>query len=256
MNGEILKKYEESWDFKIPPHMSIIIRVDGKRFSKSTKHLQKPFDNVFHSIMDTTAIDVAKEIDGCKLAYIQSDEITFILNNVDNQTLYLNGRIQKIASIVAANMSIKFYRNFMQFILEYQDKVQENLELYSEEELATVNNRISSLWKFLDESPIFDARVFVMPIEEEIEILINRQNNSINNSILSAAQHYLGKDICEGLKKNDMIIRLANEGYDINDVLTDRDKLGAFVFRNDEDGWVVQVATRFTREEEECNTES
>lgn len=256
MNGEILKKYEESWDFKIPPHMSIIIRVDGKRFSKSTKHLQKPFDNVFHSIMDTTAIDVAKEIDGCKLAYIQSDEITFILNNVDNQTLYLNGRIQKIASIVAANMSIKFYRNFMQFILEYQDKVQENLELYSEEELATVNNRISSLWKFLDESPIFDARVFVMPIEEEIEILINRQNNSINNSILSAAQYYLGKDVCEGLKKNDMIIRLANEGYDINDVLTDRDKLGAFVFRNDEDGWVVQVATRFTREEEECNTEN
>ena len=113
MNGEILKKYEESWDFKIPPHMSVVIRVDGKNFSKLTSHLLKPFDNVFHSIMDTTAVDVAKEIDGCKLVYTQSDEATFILNNVDNQTLYFNGRIQKIVSIVAANMSIKFYKNFM-----------------------------------------------------------------------------------------------------------------------------------------------
>lgn len=256
MNGEILKKYEESWDFKIPPHMSVVIRVDGKNFSKLTSHLLKPFDNVFHSIMDTTAVDVAKEIDGCKLVYTQSDEATFILNNVDNQTLYFNGRIQKIVSIVAANMSIKFYKNFMQFILQYQDKVQENIEMYSSNEIEAVNNRISSLWKFLDEDPIFDARVFVMPVEEEIEILINRQNNSINNSVLSAAQHYLGKKVCEGLKKNDMIIRLANEGHNIDDILTDRDRLGAIAFKDDEEGWISQVATRFSREELECNTKN
>lgn len=256
MNGENLKKYEESWDFKIPPHMSVVIRVDGKNFSKLTSHLLKPFDNVFHSIMDTTAVDVAKEIDGCKLVYTQSDEATFILNNVDNQTLYFNGRIQKIVSIVAANMSIKFYKNFMQFILQYQDKVQENIEMYSSNEIEAVNNRISSLWKFLDEDPIFDARVFVMPVEEEIEILINRQNNSINNSVLSAAQHYLGKKVCEGLKKNDMIIRLANEGHNIDDILTDRDRLGAIAFRDDEEGWISQIATRFSREELECNTKN
>ena len=256
MNKEILKKYEESWDFKIPPHMSVVIRVDGKNFSKLTKNLVKPFDNVFHSIMDTTVIDVAKEIDGCKLVYTQSDEATFILNNVDNQTLYFNGRIQKIASIVAANMSIKFYKNFMHFILEYQDKIQENTQLYSESEIESINTRISSLWKFLDEDPIFDARVFVMPLEEEIEILIDRQNNLINNSILSAAQHYLGEKVCEGMKKNDMIIRLANEGYNIDDILTERDKLGSIAFKDEEEGWISQVATKFSEEESECNTKN
>ena len=94
------------------------------------------------------------------------------------------------------------------------------------------------------------------PLEEEIEILIDRQNNSINNSILSAAQHYLGEKVCEGMKKNDMIIRLANEGYNIDDILTERDKLGSIAFKDEEEGWISQVATKFSEEESECNTKN
>lgn len=256
-NSEILKKYEDSWDFKIPPHMSVIIRVDGKNFSRITKELNKPFDPVFHAVMDNTMVEVSKEIDGCKLAYCQSDEVTFILNNVDNQTLYFNGRIQKIVSIVAASMSVKFYRNLMQYILEYQDYVQDNIDNYSEEDIKKLNDRVSILWRILDECPIFDARVYVMPNDEEIDILMSRQFNSLNNSILSVGQQYLGKKTCEGLSKNNLIIRLANEGYDIDEILTDRDKYGSIAFKDEEGKWTVQVAAPFNMEvDKECNTET
>lgn len=249
INSDIIKKYEDSWDFRIPPHMSVIIRVDGKNFSRITKDLNKPFDQVFHAIMDTTMVDVAKEIDGCKLAYCQSDEITFILNNIENQTLYFNGRIQKIVSIVAANMSTKFYKNFMQYILEYQDYIQASIDTYSEDDKKILNDRITVLWKILDECPIFDARVFVVPNEEEIDILMSRQYNSINNSILSLGQYYLGNKTCEGLSKNNLIIRLANEGYDVDELLNDRDKYGSVAFKDTEGKWIVQVATPFVRED-------
>lgn len=241
-----INKYEEVWDFKLPPHMTTIIRVDGKNFSRVTSHLNKPFDAVFNAVMDMTVCEVAKEIQGCKLAYCQSDEASFIVTNVEDQTPYFNGRLQKIASIVAAKMSVCFYKNFMHFILEYQNSCSENTDKLSEEDIKIINDRISNLWKVLDENPIFDARCFVIPAEEDILVLKARQKNAENNSILAVGQHYLGKKTVENLKRNDIVIRLMNAGYLIEDVLLDRDRYGSIIFKDEENGWISTTATDFS----------
>jgi len=250
-----MKEYEDIWNFKLPKHNTIIIRVDGKRFSKLTTVLNKPFDATFHTIMELTAIDVAKQIDGCKMAYCQSDEVTFILNNYGTQTPYFDGRIQKISSIVAANMTVNFYTNYLAYILEYQENLDNNLSKYSEEDVKVLSERISNLWKFLNQKPIFDARCYIVPSDEEIDVLIERQNSSINNSILSIGQYYIGKKEVEGLKNNEIIDILKNNSYNIEDILTDRDKYGAIIYKDAEIGWTSQVATRFLRESDDKSLE-
>ena len=77
--GERMKMYEHVWRHKLIRRMPVIIRVDGKAFHTFTKGLNKPFDDIFMDAMQATAEYLVREIQGCKFAYVQSDEICLII---------------------------------------------------------------------------------------------------------------------------------------------------------------------------------
>ena len=67
----------------LPPRTPIVIRVDGKAFHTLTKNFYRPFDYKFIDSMVMAALALFREMQGCKMAYIQSDEASFVLTDYD-----------------------------------------------------------------------------------------------------------------------------------------------------------------------------
>ena len=71
-----MKSYEDSFRHYLPKRMPIIIRLDGCHFSSYTNGSNKPFDQNLNDVMNETAKELCGNIQGSKLAYVQSDEIS------------------------------------------------------------------------------------------------------------------------------------------------------------------------------------
>ena len=71
--------YEVRTRTYLPRRTYTLIRLDGRSFKTYTKDLKRPFDLGLVEDMDNTAIYLCKNIQGAKLAFVQSDEITIVL---------------------------------------------------------------------------------------------------------------------------------------------------------------------------------
>jgi len=172
-----MKQYENAADVRLVRRLPVIVRIDGKKFSKYTKRLkvEKPFDSRFLEAMKNTAIALAKNVTGCVFCYTQSDEISLILRN--DQSLesepFLNNRVQKITSILASMATGWFNR----FITNINDNENSNCFSQHPRELSPA---------------FFDARAYVVPSIEEVKnYLIWRQQDCTRNSILNATYYGL-----------------------------------------------------------------
>lgn len=115
--SERMKVYERAQSTSAMRKTPLIIRVDGKAFHTLTKNLcspSEPFDSRFISAMNRACVSVAEQMQGFKLAYVQSDEATFCLTDYDNveSQPWLGYRVQKLVSISAALMSVAFNKYF------------------------------------------------------------------------------------------------------------------------------------------------
>lgn len=166
--GNRMKAYEEAYDSKIIRRLPIIIRVDGRNFSRLTQKIKRPFDPVMMDIMAHTMLHSAMEIEGTVFAYQQSDEITFVLKNdqsLESQPWFGN-RVQKMIGVASSIATLAFYK--------YLSSLEIKPDLVGD--------------------PIFDARVFAVPSAlETVNCLIWRQQDCIRNAITNAAQAELGK---------------------------------------------------------------
>ena len=81
--GDRMKKFEDSFRYHLPIRMPVIIRVDGCHFHSYTKKCKRPVDQGLIDCMDETAKYLCANIQGCQLAYVQSDEISLLLNNCE-----------------------------------------------------------------------------------------------------------------------------------------------------------------------------
>lgn len=127
--------------------------MDGKAFHTFTQGLKKPFDDILIETMQETARSLCADIQGCKLAYTQSDEITLLLTDyekIDTQG-WFEYNIQKMCSI-------------------------------SCEELINKRTYITKLKEKFNKA-LFDSRVFTLPKEEVCNYFIWRQQDAIRNSI-------------------------------------------------------------------------
>ena len=66
--GDRMKGYENIERRYLLRRAPVIIRVDGKSFHTYTKGFERPFYRPFREAMERTALDLANEISGCKLA--------------------------------------------------------------------------------------------------------------------------------------------------------------------------------------------
>ena len=108
--GDRMKKYEAAYDYCLTPRSPLVVRVDGRSFHTFLRHAERPFDSLVISSMVHAAKATAKEMQGFKLAYVQSDECTFVLTDYDdlNTQGWFDYRLSKVVSIAASTFSVAF----------------------------------------------------------------------------------------------------------------------------------------------------
>ena len=114
--GDRIKAYEKTYKHYLNPRSITIIRIDGKSFSKWTSQqlFEKPFDYIITDAFNNLTEYLVNKIQGCKLGYTQSDEITLILTDYDtlDTDSWFSGNIQKIVSVVASTATA-FFNNYI-----------------------------------------------------------------------------------------------------------------------------------------------
>lgn len=157
--GDRMKKYEDAYRYYLPERLPVLIRVDGKSFHTVTRNCKKPYDATFASVMDAVAIALCTEIQGAQIAYVQSDEISILVNGYKslNTKHWFENNINKINSIAAGIASSIFTINSNVIFGEYRPIV-------------------------------FDSRTWVLPKEEVVNYMIWRQNDATRNSLQMLAQ--------------------------------------------------------------------
>ena len=102
--GDRIKRYEAVSRHTLTPNTPLFIRVDGRAFHTLTKSCDKPFDFNLVDAMTHAAKETAKEMQGFKLGYVQSDEATFMLSDFDRITSegWFGYDLNKVVSLSAA----------------------------------------------------------------------------------------------------------------------------------------------------------
>lgn len=207
--GDRFKEYYENRSKTyLTRRSNVIVRIDGCHFHNYCRGLQKPFDPIFIKTMQQTTKALCENIQGCKIGYVESDEISLLLTDYDTlQTdAWFDYSVQKICS-VSASMATLFFNKYWQ----------KNVEEFSctDEEYYEVLKKKSELGAY------FDARAFNLPKEEVTNYFIWRQNDATRNSIQSLAQANFSQKQIHSLNNSQLQDKLHEEkGINWNDCKT------------------------------------
>ena len=203
--GDRMKEYENIERRYLMRRQPLIIRLDGVHFHSYTKGFERPYYRPFRLAMERTMLNLCENIMGCKLGYTQSDEITLLL--MDDDTLdmqpWFGKNIQKIVS-VAASMATYYFNKNVREIIEEGSTDDYDIEPLSQ----AYKNRVAC----------FDARVFLLPKDEVMNVFEWRQQDCTRNAIESAGQTYFSHKQLNCKSCNDIQEMLFQEhGINFND---------------------------------------
>jgi tRNA(His) 5'-end guanylyltransferase len=231
--GDRMKGYENAFRHYLPRRMPVIIRIDGKAFHTYTKGFHKPFDSILMKSMQDTAYALCTKIEGVKLAYVQSDEISLLLTNDDTLETepWFGNNLQKLCSISASIATLAFHKAMQQHIYNFtyefnsgdKDEYWTFLHAeygYSKEFITSKewDNYFYHIQTAHSNGAHFDARAFVLPKEEVTNYFIWRQQDATRNSIQMVAQYYFSHKELQGLNCNKLQDKLFTEkGINWND---------------------------------------
>ena len=255
------KNYENRTRILLPRRTYTLIRVDGKAFHTYTRGCERPFDAGLIADMDETACYLCKNIQGAKIGFVQSDEISILMTDFEtHQTdAWFDGNIQKIVS-VAASMATAIFNRLRTIrllndsvildkngIVHVEDTTGEWLDKFSEQKLAE-----------------FDARTFTIPSKTEVmNYFIWRQQDTVRNSISSVAQTLYSSKELNGKNMSQQQDMIHEKGLNWNDYCPTQ-KRGRFVHKQSyvigetitggekatRSRWVARACPTFTAEPE------
>lgn len=106
--------YEDALRLVLPRRAYVVIRIDGRGFHTFTRDLERPYSRKLADALDQAAIGLCQEMIGCRFAYGQSDEYSFLLTDFEkeNAALWFDGNVQKIVSVSASLFTAYFNRAF------------------------------------------------------------------------------------------------------------------------------------------------
>jgi len=201
MKDDLGKRMKENYEHRarsfLPRRTYTIIRLDGKAFHSFTKGFERPYDKDLMSMMDTTAQYLCKNIQGCKFAYVQSDEISLLLTDFEKigTDAWFDGNVQKMVSISASMATMEFNRNIY---LNPDDKFYDKR--------GTLK------------TAMFDSRVFTIPeLSEVINYFIWRQKDATRNSISMSAQSLYSHKELNGKSSDEKQEMIFQKGKNWND---------------------------------------
>ena len=223
---ELCEQMRSTTDYVLPLKSYVMVAIDGHSFSKLIKKkFDLPFDNKFVWYMNETAKYVCKKVQGCKLAYTQSDEITFVITDFDSgngeeseNTAYFGNRLTKLLSIIPSMASAKFNQ------LVFADICDKAIATGTELRETIENTNVVD----------FDAKAWsVDSIKDVWRYLMWRQRDCIRNSKGQTAQTYLSHNQLIFLSADEQIEKLKKEkGIDWNSFPPEL-KYGRFIYKEE-----------------------
>lgn len=215
--GDRMKSYyEDRTRYNLPRRTFTIIRIDGKAFHTYTKGLKRPFDHDLIDDMNSTTKFLCENIQGAKIGYVQSDEISILLTDFDKigTDAWFDGNIQKMVSISASLATSEFNQLRTERFLKSQIKDYVTGHSYDPD---LVNFDFSLVLSKL-KTAHFDARAFTIPSEEEvINYFIWRQQDATRNSISSVAQSLYSHKELTGKSTDEMQEMIFQKAQNWND---------------------------------------
>lgn len=183
--GDRMKEYESAGQTRLIRRLPVVVRVDGRAFHTLTRHMAKPVDWAFTSTMWATAKALCEEMQGARLAYAQSDEITVALMEPDaiKSEAWFGYARDKVVSLAASIATMAF------------------------NDATGTRHRAT-----------FDARAFNLPPHEVINGFIWRQQDATRNSILGLGFAHFSTKRLHGLNTSQIQDMLhAEKGINWND---------------------------------------
>jgi tRNA(His) guanylyltransferase len=188
--------YENRTRHYLPRRTYTLLRADGKAFHTYTRGCARPYDLDLMADMDAAAIALCENIEGAKLGFVQSDEISILLTDFATaQTeAWFDGNLQKIGSVAASLATAYFNRA----------------------RLARLSPEAAR-----DARPaLFDCRVWTIPARIEVyNYFVWRQQDASRNSISMTAQAHFSHARLQGKSSDEMQEMLWSEkGINWNDL--------------------------------------
>ena len=217
--------YQGLSDYRLMPNSYVIVHCDGRSFSKLIKNrYEKPFDDDFIEIMNETARFLCKEVQGCKGAFVQSDEISLLLTDLDGEfnsgTIFFEGRLCKMQSIIASLATGKFNQ----------------LQMASLADTPCSNTDLKQM--MLDYKPVlFDCKAWSVgsDFNEAFCWFLYRQIDCIRNSKQQFCQTYLPHKNLLRLDTDKQVEITANESGNDWNLIPDDKKYGRFIIKTKEE---------------------
>jgi len=213
--GDRMKSYyEDRFRVHLPRRSNVMIRIDGKAFHTYTRGLNKPYDIGLMEDMNETTKFLCASIQGAKMGYVQSDEISIWLTDYDDikTDAWFDYNLQKMCSIAASLATAKFNQ------LRMTREAKEGGDLVSSQ---IISHPLA----------MFDARIFILPsIDEVVNYFIWRQQDATRNSISMAAQSLYSHKELNGKSSDDKQEMMFQKGVNWNDYPT-RFKRGAAIYK-------------------------
>lgn len=217
---EKCKKAQKLFDYKLDCNKPIIVHIDGKNFSKMIKNkFEKPFDKEFIDMMNNTAKFICQNVQGVKLAYTQSDEITLIITKSSTDSeIFFGGRLCKLQSVIAALATSEFNRHFIR------------RQVFDKDDWSNVQVRDLDQELLDMKMTQFDCKAWnVDTLYDAILWLLFRNIDCVRNSKQQAAQTYLSHKALEKLDTDKQIAKLLEEKNIDWNQYPDNMKYGRFI---------------------------
>ena len=197
-----MKEYEARNRHYLQKRIPVIIRLDMRSGHTFTKGFERPFDEIFITAMQETAKYLCANIQGCKLSYQQSDEISLVLVDYDdiNTDCFFDYREDKLCSISASMATMAFNKAFLDAIdIAYNKEFNEHKPYVvpyvveecnpeaDEDHFHAMEKKYEKYYAKVGKA-MFDARCFNIPKEEVTNCLYWRQLDATRNSIQMVGQ--------------------------------------------------------------------
>ena len=234
LGSRMKEYYEEIPKIKLTRRVPVVIRIDGKAFHTFTRGMKKPFDNIFMKTMQMTAQYLCENVQGCKLAYVQSDEISLLVTDFEKLTTsaWFDYEVQKMCSVSASMATVAFNRFYAENIANDTEN-EEEFKKYAEK-----------LYK-----ACFDSRCFNIPKEEVTNYFYWRQVDAERNSINSLAQSLYSAKELSGIGRKDLVSKMETEKCVIWGNLSTSQKRGTCIVKTGT-GWSIDSnIPRFVNED-------
>ena len=219
---ERMKALQAERDYRLDKDSYILCHIDGRAFSKMIKkRFILPFDDEFMRMMDDTAAYVCENVQGAKLAYVQSDEISIVITNFKYEvgellqgSSFFDYRLCKLQSIIASLATAKFN------------------QLYTLRMLSVDSDK--PFTQQINEMPLtqFDCKCWDVKTYEDMFAWFKfRQNDCIRNSKQQFAQAYCShRDLLNKNSDEQILYCKLKTGNDWN-ALSGQYKYGRLVYR-------------------------